>query len=190
MALVPPLISPVLAAGRLACWDQPRLEVDDLLLRPWVKHDVDAVVAAYSDPAIQHWHFRSMTADEAEEWIASWPRRWVQETGASWAVTRAGGVVGHVSARGIRLAEGSVEMSYWVVPRARGHAVAPRSLTAVTAWLFDTVGLHRAELAHSTRNTASCRVADKAGYEWEGTKRQQLMHADGWHDMHSHARVR
>lgn len=187
---MPPLIGPVLSAGRLACLEHPELTTGDLLLRPWAAGDVDAVVAAYSDPAIQHWHLRSMTVDEAEAWIAAWPRRWAQESGASWAVTRAGAVVGHVSGRAFRLGEGSVEMSYWVVPEARGHTVAPRALRTVTAWLFDTVGLHRAELAHSTRNTASCRVAEKAGYEWEGTKRQQLRHADGWHDMHSHARVR
>lgn len=50
--------------------------------------------------------------------------------------------------------------------------------------------LHRLELAHSVRNPASCRVADKAGYRLEGTKRQEGRHADGWHDMHPHARLR
>jgi [ribosomal protein S5]-alanine N-acetyltransferase len=38
-------------------------------------------------------------------------------------------------------------------------------------------------------NQASCRVGAKAGYELEGIMRGALLHADGWHDMHLHARV-
>ena len=45
------------------------------------------------------------------------------------------------------------------------------------------------ELIHSTRNPASCRVAENAGYKLEGTKRREALHADGWHDMHLHARL-
>jgi ribosomal-protein-alanine N-acetyltransferase len=38
-------------------------------------------------------------------------------------------------------------------------------------------------------NPVSCRVAENAGYRLEGTKRAEAMHADGWHDMHLHARL-
>lgn len=94
-----------------------------------------------------------------------------------------------MSLRSVNLDEGQGEVAYWVLPEARGRGVAPRALQAMSTWLFDHVGLHRLELAHSTRNTASCRVATKAGYLLEGTKRQQTLHGDGWHDMHLHARV-
>jgi hypothetical protein len=33
------------------------------------------------------------------------------------------------------------------------------------------------------------RVAGKAGFAFEGTKRSAVLHQDGWHDMHLHARV-
>jgi len=71
----------------------------------------------------------------------------------------------------LNLAEGLGEVAYWVLPEARGRGVAPRALRAMSTWLFVHVGLHRIELAHSTRNTGSCRVAIKAGYVLEGTKR-------------------
>lgn len=51
-------------------------------------------------------------------------------------------------------------------------------------------GLNRLELAHSVHNDASCRVAANASYALEGTKRAEGLHADGWHDMHLHARLR
>ena len=49
--------------------------------------------------------------------------------------------------------------------------------------------MHRIDVEHSTRNSASCRVAAKAGFVPEGTKMSAALHVDGWHDMHLHARI-
>ncbi|WP_326839311.1 GNAT family N-acetyltransferase [Rhodococcus sp. AQ5-07] len=46
------------------------------------------------------------------------------------------------------------------------------------------------ELEHSIHNPRSCRVATKAGFNEEGVRRGSARHADGWHDMHVHARLR
>lgn len=173
----------------MAALTQPEIDADGLLLRPWQPADRATVVAAYADPAIQRWHCRSMTDDEAGEWIAHWPHRWRGETGAGWAVLHAGTVVGQVSLRRVVLTDGLAEVSYWVLPQARDRRVATRALSAVTAWSFRTLRLHRVELCHSTTNAASCRVAAHAGFAVEGTKRGEGHHADGWHDMHLHARL-
>ena len=187
--LVPRLVDPVLAPGSLARLPQPVLVLDEFVLRPWHASDASAVVEAYAEPSIQRWHGRSMTEDEARAWVDSWPGRWAQETGGGWAVAGESGLLGQVSLRRVSLIEGLTEVSYWVLPAARGHGVAPRALRAVTSWVFDQLSLHRIDLAHSTMNLASCRVAAKAGYALEGTKRREALHADGWHDMHLHARL-
>jgi RimJ/RimL family protein N-acetyltransferase len=44
-------------------------------------------------------------------------------------------------------------------------------------------------ISHSTANTASCRVAERTNYPLEGTLRQAIKHADGWHDWHLHGAV-
>jgi RimJ/RimL family protein N-acetyltransferase len=168
---------------------QPQIRANGLLLRPWEPADRPAVVAAYADPAIQRWHCRSMTDDEAGDWIAAWPDRWRAETGAGWAVLDGADVAGQVSLRRLVIAEGLAEVSYWVLPGARGRRIARRALSALTAWSFAALGLHRVELYHSTSNVASCRVALHAGFVAEGTKRGEACHADGWHDMHMHARL-
>lgn len=186
---MPLLVSPVLAPGVLARRPQPDIDAGDLRLRPWQPDDRPAVLAGYADPAIRRWHCRSMTDGEARDWIDSWPHRWRQETGAGWAVTDPSGVVGQISLRHLDLAEGVAEVSYWVLPVARGRGVAPRALAAMTAWSLAELGLHRVWLRHSTRNPASCRVAERAGFAAEGTNRGAAWHADGWHDMHVHARV-
>jgi RimJ/RimL family protein N-acetyltransferase len=187
---VPELTSPVVPAGTLRTQAQPSLTVDELLLRPWLTTDAASVVEAYSDPAIQRWHTRSMTEAEAASWVASRSELWVDETGAEWAVVDRGAVIGRVGFRGLNLSEGLAEAAYWVVPSARGRSIAPRALQAATSWVFATVGLHRIELLHAVDNEPSCRVAAKAGYALEGTKRSHGLFADGWHDMHLHARVR
>lgn len=173
----------------MAALTQPEITANGITLRPWQSSDRRTVVAAYADPAIQLWHFRSMTDDEADEWISSWSDRWRNETGAGWAVYDTGGIAGQISLRRVTLSEGVAEVSYWVLPSARGRRVAPRALDALTVWCFRTLGLHRVELNHSTVNTASCRVAQQSGFAIEGTKRSQCRHADGWHDMHLHARL-
>ena len=159
------------------------------MLRPWQPADVPAVVAAYRDPGIRQWHARSMNEDEALAWIEAWPTRWRQESGCGWAVTSQEGVLGQISLRTVTLDAGAAEISYWVLPQARGRRVAQRALAAVTTWAFEVVGLHRIEISHSTQNQASCRVAERAGYRAEGVKRSEALHADGWHDMHLHARI-
>lgn len=82
-------------------------------------------------------------------------------------------------------ADGTATAAYWTRDAVRGQGVAPRALTLSTAWAL-TVGVHRVELEHSVRNPASCRVAAKAGFALEGTRRESARHADGWHDMHIH----
>jgi ribosomal-protein-alanine N-acetyltransferase len=186
---VPQLTGPVVVPGGLARSCQPVLDSGDLVLRPWQAEDAPAVAEAYADPGIRRWHVRSMTEDEARAWIGSWPGRWAQESGGGWAIADGSGLLGQISLRRLKLPDGTGGVSYWVLPAARGRRVATRALCTLSAWAFEQLRLHRIEVAHSTQNPASCHVANNAGYTYEGTKRSEGLHADGWHDMHLHARL-
>lgn len=187
---MPALVNPAVPAGSLQGLTQPRIEVDDrLVLRPWRESDAKTVRAAFDCLAIQRWHVKRMDSlDEARGWIASWAPQWDSEKNASWAITDADRPIGQAGLRAIALFEGSAELSYWVLPEARGKGVAVRAARALTQWGFE-LGLHRVVLQHSTANAASCRVAAKLGFPLEGTLRSALLHADGWHDAHVHARL-
>ena len=186
---MPALTGPIVPAGSITRRRQPTLQVDELTVRSWRPSDAPDVEAAYADPGIQRWHVQSMTAEEASAWVSSRPERWTTEQGADWAVTADDRLVGRICVRTLELFQGEGEVSYWVLPAGRGRRVAPRTLTAVTDWMFTEIGLHRLSLRHSTQNVPSCRVADKTGFLLEGTLRQSMWHADGWHDMHLHARL-
>jgi RimJ/RimL family protein N-acetyltransferase len=184
---------PAIPAGTLAAAPQPVLTATGgLVLRPWETADAEAFFAAYRDPAIRRWHTRQPASPaRVREWFEQYRRNWARETGASWAVTRGGGeVLGRMALGGLNLDDGVAGCAYWVVPAARGAGVASRALAAMSAWAFGEAGFHRLQLDHSTRNEGSCRVAAKAGFRLEGTKRSDAVHADGRHDMHLHARIR
>jgi [ribosomal protein S5]-alanine N-acetyltransferase len=173
-------VAPVVIPGSMRRRAQPVLYVDELTLRPWTVGDVPSLVAAYADPVIQRWHARWMTLTEANEWVSAVNESWKSETAANWAVTEGGGLVGRMSLRTVDLEDGLAGIGYWVVSAARGRGIAPRALVAVSDWAINELGLHRLELEHSIRNEASCRVAEKAGYSLESTKRSQALHQDGW----------
>ncbi|GAA0808514.1 GNAT family N-acetyltransferase [Spirilliplanes yamanashiensis] len=184
---------PAIAAGALAATAQPTLTAaGGLLLRPWADTDVPVFLAAYDDPDIRRWHTRRPASeDRVRAWFAGYGRDWAAEHGAHWAVTGDDGrVAGRIALRGMDLADGTAVCAYWVLPPFRGAGVATRALQVVSAWALGDAGFHRLELDHSTRNEASCRVALRAGFLPEGTKRSAAVHADGRHDMHLHARTR
>ena len=184
---MPSLVAPVLPPGRISDSVQPVLRTEWIVLRPWEDEDAATVVAAYADPDIERWHVRSMTTVEATDWIRAAEVAWREGRAASWAIQAAGGVVGRMTLK-LRLSHGLAEAAYWTLSTARGQGVASLALRTATRWGFD-IGLHRVELEHSTQNLPSCRVADRAGFPVEGTRRSAALHGDGWHDMHLHGRV-
>jgi ribosomal-protein-alanine N-acetyltransferase len=188
---LPRLIPPVLPAGTLREHPQPTLTTDrGLVLRPWRPDDETALVAAYEDAAIRYWHHRTLTTDEAIDWIAATARRWRDETDAEWATVRGDEVVGRVALRDVDLAVGQGEVSYWTCPQARGQGVASDSVERVASWALGSVGFWRLEIRHSVDNPASCRVARRAGFTHEAVLARQHIHEDGWHDVHVHSRWR
>ncbi|MCZ0985166.1 GNAT family protein [Streptomyces diastatochromogenes] len=89
----------------------------------------------------------------------------------------------------VNLAGGTAEIMYWVLPDSRGGGIVVEAARRLSRWALDDLGLHRLRLCHAVANPASCRVAEKLGYAFEGTMRSSLLHADGWHDEHLHALV-
>jgi len=176
---MPRLIQPVIPPGSMNQLAQPNLEVDDRsYLRPWTLDDVSVPY--------------SFDEAEAEQVIGRWTETWQKETGACWAIAKRSdhSAFGRFAFQTIDFISGSAEIAYWVLPQSRGEGYAPLATTAICEWAFNQLGLHRVQLFHSVRNTASCRVAVKAGLELEATLKSEAIYHDGWHDTHLHARVR
>lgn len=93
-----------------------------------------------------------------------------------------GGFVGdcglNILAEDNRLAEigYSIAPPYW----NRGHAT--QAVKALLHYAFTTFSLHRITASTDPRNTASCRVLEKAGFRREAYFRQSLWFKGNWAD--------
>jgi len=73
-------------------------------------------------------------------------------------------------------------IGYWIDQRYANRGYTTRAVNAVTKFGFDQLELHRIEIGLRPENGASRRVAEKAGYELEGS-RLRYLHIDGtWRD--------
>ena len=153
-----------------------------LVLRPWQAADVPALVELIGDEALRRWT-RWDVEDEAGavRWIQAQRQGWaagdrfafavVETATAATAGARGERPLGHMVLKRPAPGAPSAEVGYWTVAHARGRGVAPRALGALTDWAFTAFagdGLVRLELRHQVDNAASCRVAQKCGYDLAG----------------------
>ena len=150
-------------------------------LRPWREDDVDAAFAALVDPDTTLWNAGWVkTREDAAYWLERRLDRTLEEH-ASWAVeeTDAAVLVGSVSLHSIDRDQNDAEIGYWTVPAARGRGVAARAVDAACRWAFGALPIDRIELCHAVENVASGRVAEKAGFTYEGHLRRSYRYGDG-----------
>ena len=119
-------------------------------------------------------------------------RDWTSGTSAAWLICTPDqhDLQGLVALHSISEFQGTAEIGYWVAAPARGRGLAAAAVGAAATWAMRTVGLRRVELLHAVPNTASCRVAERAGFTLEGTQRQSFVYGDDLvYDEHRHARL-
>ena len=147
-----------------------KLQDDAILLRPFTRDDVPAIVAACQDPEIPRW--TSVTSPYAESDALRWLESKDEEKLAV-VDSASGELLGSIGlfARG----EGIAEVGYWVKREARGRGVATRALELMARWIFAAdEELGRLDLRADGENRSSQRVAEKAGFVREGVLRSSL----------------
>lgn len=111
------------------------------------------------------------TVEHAEEWVATTRVELTAGTGAGLVIEVDGVLSGSVGLRILGPDGGSGEIGYWVATAARGRGVATTAARLLADFGLDTLGLRRIQLNAAVANTASRRVAEKAGFEFEGVRR-------------------
>lgn len=147
------------------------IETPRLRLRAWATDDAPAVAAACQDAENQRWlNLPSpYTAADALDFVTGLGQQGRADgSGLNSAMVRrdTGEVVGAVGI--VRLGDGAgSEIGYWVTPGARGGGYAAEATRAVAEWAFGR-GIHRVFLRANSRNGASQRTAENAGFRREG----------------------
>jgi RimJ/RimL family protein N-acetyltransferase len=153
----------------------PQLRDDRVALRPWSLADVPAVTRACQDPEIARWTVVPSPYSEANarEWLSSVTDPAIEDHLALAMVTSdSGELVGSMSLFIVKPAVG--EFGYWAAPELRGRGYTTRALRLMARWALDELKLPRLQLGTLPGNSASERVAEKAGFSREGVLRSYL----------------
>ena len=158
--------------------DRPTIAAGWLTLRPFTAADIPWVHAVLLDPAVQR--FMQIPSSYSLEDAASLVEREYIAGGdggrrADFLAedTATAARLGRV---GLRRGEpGLAEIGYWVDPQARNRGIATTAVRAACQWAVTTAGIELIEWRCQAGNVASRRVAEKAGFLFEGTLRKRRL---------------
>jgi ribosomal-protein-serine acetyltransferase len=109
-------------------------------------------------------------------------RGWDQATGWSFTIVCEGKVAGTVGLEKYMPLWASAEIGYWMDSRLAGRGLMTEAASAVVAFGFEEVGLHRISLQAAPENAGSLAVARKLGFEREGLLRDASRGVAEYHD--------
>ncbi|WP_331753678.1 MULTISPECIES: GNAT family N-acetyltransferase [unclassified Streptomyces] len=152
------------------------LHTNRLILRPFDASDIPDTHASCADALTQRWLPlpKPYTLDDATNWCTTTAHALRDSgDGIQFAVTDAytKRLMGQVGLKKTDWRALVSEVGYWVSPWARGHGIAAEATRALALWLLAEQQFQRLELRAATENTASQKVALKAGFHPEGTLR-------------------
>jgi len=92
-------------------------------------------------------------------------------------------LVGQITMGGVTYgAMRGAHIGYWIDRNFANRGFTTQAVELISNFGFTELGLHRIEINVRPENGASCRVAEKAGFEFEGF-RKAFLHIDGaWRD--------
>lgn len=170
----------------------PRREGRDIVLRPFVRDDVELVIEASSDPLIPLITTVPSTPDHAAAaaFIERQHDRARSGAGYSFAIESSGRAVGQI---GLWLRDreyGRATIGYWIRPSARGAGAASRALACLVEFAWTLPELERLQLVVEPWNLASTRTAERVGFRAEGVLRGWERVGNERRDMLSYALLR
>jgi RimJ/RimL family protein N-acetyltransferase len=147
------------------------IEAGPFTLRPWQPDDTSWLYRACQDPEIQRWTTvpSPYTAGDAATFVRRHAVPQPEPDGlASFAVTvtETGELLGCISF--VRREGDRGEIGYWTAAEGRGRGAMPAALDALARWGHAVLGLREVEVRVAQGNTASQRVALKAGFARAG----------------------
>jgi ribosomal-protein-alanine N-acetyltransferase len=166
------------SGGEVAVRRFPTLTVSTprVLVRPLEAADAKAVSAIFADKLTQRWLPFQRKLGQIDG--AAWCTEMAQErrdsgSGDHYGVIRREDdrLVGVLWTKRTDWSARLTEVSYAMAPHARGFGMAAEAVDALAVALILEHGFQRLELRVAPGNTASRRVAEKAGFTYEGLLR-------------------
>jgi ribosomal-protein-serine acetyltransferase len=122
--------------------------------------------------------------EETESFAARAEAQWASGTGFHFMIVQEADVIGGISIEVHGPLERIGELGYWVRSDRCGQGIATEAAGSLVDFAFKAIGLHRLELRAGVDNRASQRVAEKVGFQREGTLREASRGAEFTYDSY------
>ena len=154
----------------------PPLADDTIRLEPLTQAHAAEFVELVKDSDVKRFTLVPSGADGAfvRDWLGRYESGWLDASRAGFCIRGAddGAFYGFAAIVHLDLDAREGEIGYMVVPAARGRGASVRAVELLTRWGFDDARASSAWSCGSTStNTASERVAERAGYRRDGILR-------------------
>ena len=133
-------------------------------LRHWRLTDAPALEAAWADPTIRLWNPPPEAADAAS-WIMRCGERWSLRLSLDFVIDVDGEVAGEVGLRNFTTDPARAELGVWVAEPHRGRGLGERSVSSVTEWARDELGLAQLWCRTAMSNTDAQSLFRRAGWD-------------------------
>lgn len=171
----------------------PVLHTRRLLLRRYCAADAEAAFSLWSK---EHWD-QTLTAfpphdsiQDTERQIGEWIDAYQSPNVLRWAICNNDGFIGDIAVTRWQPQHNSCELAFALSSSARRKGYMQEALCAVVRYLTETVQFHRVMLKILTENSASVQLAERAGFQLEGTLRDAFLCCDGhYSDILVYARI-
>jgi len=162
------------------------IKTDRLIMRPFEKSDLDAVLSYYSLPDVQRyldWKARDRSeAKAAFDAMRKQTRLTRPGEILSLAAVRKsdGQVMGHVSLKWTDATAAQGEIRFALAPAFRRHGYGSEAVQAVISHAFEKHKLHRVFARTAGQNEASARLLRSIGMRLEGHYREHALFQGEW----------
>jgi len=168
------------------------MKTNRLVLRRFTPDDADAMFHNWaSEPDVAKtvtWNTHE-SVETSKEVISMWLNEYQKEDTYQWCIEYSGEAIGGISGLEVNEELRSVAIGYCIGTKWWGLGIATEALRVVIDYLFD-IGFNRIWGVHNIGNSASGRVMEKCGFQFEGIIRQGAVNFDGYiHDVKQYAIV-
>ena len=154
----------------------PVLESERIRLRPLRMDDAAEVFTLFSDARVtRYWSFQAWTEPaQAEAWLAE-RIGWGPPSVYGWAMAdrASDAFIGTTALFSLSGPLHRAELGYSLMPARQGEGLATEAVRRALDFGFDVLGLERIEADVDPRNLASCRLAERLGFQREGLLRNR-----------------
>ncbi len=121
--------------------------------------------------------------EDTSEFIASTRRQLADGDGLQAALLADAAIIGVAGYHGVDWPNRATSIGYWLAETAQGRGAMTHAVRALVEHALGTWKLNRVEIRADVENLRSCAIAERLGFELEGTLRQAQRVGERYRDQ-------